>query len=173
MAIISKLGYVIVTRQHDARATAVSAAPASTWQEREMTESGIQLRRDPAFQRFLGASVGKDANGTKVTVLSMLARLGVDPWDEAADLSAMPEGPAGHKLEALIARFRDVPTLVADRGRIASDLVAFLPRPPTAATVRPGGATARPALPRFGAPLYWIIVTILFLGWVVVLAQGN
>jgi hypothetical protein len=34
----------------------------------------------PEFERFLYASVGEDRNGYVVTVLSTLARLGLDPW---------------------------------------------------------------------------------------------
>ena len=35
------------------------------------------------FDRFLYASVGDDNNGMPLTVLSALARMDVDPWEEA------------------------------------------------------------------------------------------
>jgi len=138
-----------------------------------MAESRKQLGRDPIFERFLGALVGEDENGTNVTVLSMLARLGVDPWIEASDLSAMPAGPARHKLEALIERFSDVPTITLDRSRIAAELLTHLPRQESSAGISSAGTFARSALPPIGAPIFWIIATILVLGWVARLAQGS
>lgn len=42
------------------------------------------------YDAFLFASVCEEANGMPLSVLSALARLNVDPWDEAARLAAMP-----------------------------------------------------------------------------------
>jgi hypothetical protein len=36
------------------------------------------------FDDFLYASIGEDSNGVLLSVLSALARLDVDPWEEAA-----------------------------------------------------------------------------------------
>lgn len=138
-----------------------------------MSTSKTQLSRDPAFERFLGAAVGEDKSGANVSVLSMLARLDVDPWEEASDLARMQEAPARHRLEALLARFKDVPTLVSDRGRIALRLLAFLPGYTKSAEPATNGAPAQSAKLPIGAPVYWIIATILFLGWIAKLAQGN
>lgn len=74
-----------------------------------MADSKMHVSRDPTFERFPGATVGEDGRGTNVTVLSMLARLGVDPWDEASDLAAMPQDPARQRPEALMARFKEAP----------------------------------------------------------------
>lgn len=63
-----------------------------------------------------------------ITVLSMLAWLNIDPWIEASELAAMPDGHARKKLDSLIAGFKDVPGPVSDRGKIISGLLAFLPR---------------------------------------------
>jgi len=43
----------------------------------------------PEFDRFLYASVGEDRNGYVVRVLSTLARLGLDPSKETAELVAL------------------------------------------------------------------------------------
>lgn len=139
-----------------------------------MAASPQKLDRDPVFARFLAAPVGEDGRGTSVTVLSMLARLDVDPWVEAADLTKMPEATARQRLEALLERFKDVPTLVSDRGRLALGLLAYLPR--QTGTTRPssdGTGKARLALPVSGVLIYWIIGTALVLGWVLKLAQGG
>ena len=47
-----------------------------------------------AYNEFLFGSLGQDAAGTEVTVLSALSRLGIDPWQEAARLAALPRGAA-------------------------------------------------------------------------------
>ena len=41
------------------------------------------------FNEFLFAFVGEEKSGADLTVLSALARLGLDPWNEAARLSAL------------------------------------------------------------------------------------
>jgi hypothetical protein len=89
-----------------------------------MTEFG----QNAAFARFLGATVGKDRRAIDVTVLSMLARLNVDPRDEASELFKMPDASARRRFNALVARFSDVPTLASDRGKIVTSLLALLPR---------------------------------------------
>ena len=138
-----------------------------------MADTAAQLGQDPQFDSFLNAPVGEDQRGISVSVLSMLARLGVDPWDEASDLATLPEGAARQRLEALIARFDDVQTLVPDRGRIVAGLLAFLPRRAAFAGISSGGTAARPALPLLNARFYWIIAAALIFGWVAMLAQGQ
>jgi hypothetical protein len=38
------------------------------------------------------ASVGDDNNGMPLTALSTLARMDVDPWEEASKLTRLPQG---------------------------------------------------------------------------------
>ena len=138
-----------------------------------MAMSMTQLGQDPAFERFLEAPVGEDRTGTSVSVLSMLARLNVDPWIEASDLAKMQETPARQRLVALLARFEDAPTLLSDQGRVASGLLAFLPnRAKNTGPSGNGSATHSLKLPT-GVLVYWIIAAALFLGWIWTLAQGN
>jgi hypothetical protein len=132
-----------------------------------------KLEQDPAFEEFLGASVGTDQHGVNVTVLSMLARLDVDPWIEAAELTAMPDGPAHKRLDSLMARFHDVPALMADRGKTISALLAFLPRKnkPTQ-TMSFSGAIMSQG-PVVSPSLYWIISAAFIVGWIVYLTQAQ
>ncbi len=130
------------------------------------------LGQDPQYEPFLSAPVGEDRGGTSITVLSMLARLGVDPWGEASDLAQLPEGAARQRLGALMARFDDVQTPVPDVGQIISDLLAFLPKQARQAKTSSGGGSAMLAFPPQGSPIYWIIAVALVLGWVAMLAQG-
>jgi len=82
------------------------------------------------FERFLYAFVGEDRSGTAVTVLSMLARLDVDPWDEIAELVALKQEAASARLERLLSTFRDVPGLERNRGSVARELSLLLPKTP-------------------------------------------
>jgi hypothetical protein len=86
------------------------------------------MGQDPAYARFLGATVGEDMRETKVTVMSMLARLDIDPWLEAAKLAAMPGSSARRRLDAVIARFTDVETPASGRGKVVSGLLDLLPK---------------------------------------------
>ncbi len=54
-----------------------------------MTGTSLLNPHPPDFERFLYATVGQDRNGYAVTVLSTLARLGLDPWNETAELVAL------------------------------------------------------------------------------------
>ena len=138
-----------------------------------MAMSMTQLGQDPAYARFLGAPVGEDRTGTSVSVLSMLARLNVDPWIEASALAKMQETPARQRLEALLARFEDVPTLLSDQGRVASGLLAFLPSRAKSSESSENGSVAQSVKLPTGALVYWIFAAALFLGWIAKLAQGN
>ncbi len=79
------------------------------------------------FDGFLYADLGQDRAGNTVSVLSALARLGHDPWDEAADLSALPRAGARARLAEMLARFRDVPDCGSDPTPTVERLVALLP----------------------------------------------
>jgi len=141
-----------------------------------MADARLQLGQDPVFERFLGAAVGEDARGTDVTVRSMFARLGVDPWSEASELASLPEGPARKRLEALLERFIDVPTGKPDQSSIAMNLLSFLPRKVKIKVAAPDGTiTQRPSwsLPTIGASFYWIMGIALILAWIAMLGQGG
>lgn len=132
-----------------------------------------QLGQDPQYEAFLYAPLGEDHQGLSVTVLSMLARLGVDPWTEAADLSKLPRRAAQQRLEALIGKFHDVSTQVSDRGRIALKLLAFLPKQAKSAS-----SDSESAIPKLVIPLQkswfpWVVAAALIFIWITMLAQGQ
>ncbi len=74
---------------------------------------------------FLMAPVGEDSNnnGMQLSVLSALARQGIDPWEEAAGLSRLPSEAATRKLTSLIAALPDGPSRRLDPGTIAARLI--------------------------------------------------
>jgi hypothetical protein len=84
----------------------------------------------PEFDPFLFASVGEEVNGIPLSVLSALARLGVDPRDEATRLSRLTSKTAASQLARMFARLPDRPWTSPEIRRIASRLVELLPAPP-------------------------------------------
>ncbi|MBR3372144.1 MAG: hypothetical protein IKG52_16100 [Rhodobacteraceae bacterium] len=114
------------------------------------------------FDGFLYAELGQDRDGKSVSVLSALARLGVDPWDEAADLADMPQDGARVRLGDLLARFRDVPALGGGNATVILRLVSLLPKAPARTS---GQQTDLPAIAKavgFG-PIIAILLVVLVL----------
>lgn len=62
-----------------------------------------------------------------LSVLSALARLDVDPWEEAAKLSELPKGTAAQRLASLIVQLPGGRWTEADSGAIADRLIKLLP----------------------------------------------
>ncbi|MGA2562847.1 MAG: hypothetical protein ABSF96_04725 [Steroidobacteraceae bacterium] len=97
------------------------------------------------FDQFLYASIAEERSGMLLSVLSALARMNLDPWDEAARLARLPRATATNYLTTLIAALPDGPTARADPGALAERLIALLPRrvagkdPSPAARPVPGG----------------------------------
>ena len=96
-----------------------------------MTHSALAPLIGAEFDRFLGAPIGEGRNGTPLSVLSALARLDVDPWQEAASLARMPVDAAAKRLTALIVALPDAPTKDVPAMTIAAGLVTLLPKAPS------------------------------------------
>src|SRR5580658_364583 len=80
------------------------------------------------FDDFLFASIGEERNGMLLSVASALARLDVDPWQEAANLAQLPGTTATRRLTSLIAALPDTLSTHLDPGTVAARLIARLPR---------------------------------------------
>jgi hypothetical protein len=76
---------------------------------------------------FLFASVGAGENGMPLSVLSALTRLGVDPWEEAARLAALPRTRAAAALARLIAQLPAEQSASVDSATATARLVELLP----------------------------------------------
>jgi len=90
-----------------------------------MTES---LRTD--LNDFLFSPVANDENGMHVTMLSALARSGVDPWDEAASLAALSQESATQKVVQMLGGVPNGPSPGDQTTSLAARLVAQLHSPP-------------------------------------------
>jgi hypothetical protein len=93
------------------------------------TPDATALQRSDLNQ-FLFADVGTEANGMTLSVVSVLARLGSDPWREADRLAELPKAEAADSLARMIAGMPrslwDLPSAVA----IAVRLTGLLPSRP-------------------------------------------
>ena len=137
-----------------------------------MAEPSILNPHPPEFERFLYASVGEDRNGYVVTVLSTLARLGLDPWKETAELVTMGRSAARVRLGTLFARFRDVPTLASDHVRVARNLSKLLPESPQSRTLKRAASTVADG--RWGTSgAFWTILAIIFVLFQVLTIGGS
>jgi hypothetical protein len=81
----------------------------------------------PELDPFLFAAIGEEANGMPLSVLSALARLGLDPRGEAARLSHLANEPAADQLAGTIARLPDRNWTPSEMRRIAGGLIDLLP----------------------------------------------
>lgn len=96
----------------------------------EMTHSASGSLLGPEFDDFLYAPIGEEKNGMLLSVLSALARLDLDPWQEATELAGLPRENATQRLASLIATLPGVPSAHFDPGTIAAGLIARLPHRP-------------------------------------------
>jgi hypothetical protein len=129
------------------------------------------LRTD--LNDFLFAPIADDANGMPLTMLSALARLGVDPWTEAADLSVLSRDSATQKLTSMLATVPNGPSPGADTATLAARLVELLharPKKPasTAGVMSPAAAASFGVLAAQPKRVKWAIYSLLALIAIVV-----
>ena len=96
------------------------------WEFKMASTDAFALQRS-GLNEFLFASVGTEANGMTLSVVSVFARLGNDPWQEAGRLAGLPRPQATESLARSIA---SMPTSVWPQQAattIAARLVALLP----------------------------------------------
>ena len=79
------------------------------------------------LEKFLFADIGAQSNGLPLTVLSLFARAGLDPWEEVERLCHMSRSAAASKLAAEINRVPSHCRRHSDVGELAKSLVARLP----------------------------------------------
>ena len=93
-----------------------------------MSSSDAFALRRSRLNEFLFAPVGTEANGMTLSVVSLLARQGNDPWQEAGRLAGLPKAEATKSLARIIA---SLPTSVWPQHAattIATRLIALLPK---------------------------------------------
>jgi lysophospholipase L1-like esterase len=79
------------------------------------------------FDDFLFAAIGDDLNGMPLSVVSVLARVDLDPWQEAATLAALPAELATQRLTMLLAALPQRTLQRTSAASTAVRLIALLP----------------------------------------------
>lgn len=79
------------------------------------------------LERFLHALAGTERNGMELSVLSLLARLGKDPWAEAMHLAKLPTVAAAESLAGAIASLPGNSQSPAQARATAFSLIQLLP----------------------------------------------
>lgn len=92
-----------------------------------MSTSDSQALGRMGLNPFLFAPVGDEANGMTLSVISLFARLGQDPWLEAARLSRLPAREATESLARSISVMPGSAWAVPASTEIAARLVMLLP----------------------------------------------
>ena len=88
------------------------------------------------YEDFLFAGIWYEHGGMRLSVLSALARMDFDPWEEAARLATLPTPEAERTLVSTLNLLPGHPQRSAETETLAARLVALLPRPVAATTAK-------------------------------------
>ncbi|MCW6511764.1 hypothetical protein [Lichenifustis flavocetrariae] len=112
----------------------------------------------PEFGPFLYAPIGHEENGMTLSLLSTLARRNLDPWQEAAELAALPVEVATNRLAAVISGMPGVAQRL-DAGMTAHRLMKLLPQLTSSTASR--SATVHDAV---GLTTSWLVIWAITMG---------
>jgi hypothetical protein len=112
------------------------------------------------FDNFLFALVGEDRNGMPLSVVSVLARMELDPWVEAASLADLPAETASRKLAGWLDALPDPTLKPAGPDTRAARLITLLPRRKTLNSPPPSAGTGAVAAAKPRALTKAILVAI-------------
>jgi hypothetical protein len=117
-----------------------------------MTSSDAFALKNSGLNPFLFAEVGTELNGSPLTILSVLARLGQDPWAEAAKWTKLPKAAMIDRLAQSIAQMPLSPQAIGEARTTASRLILLLPSQVARPSETP--AVSKMALPK------WVLVAV-------------
>ena len=136
--------------------------------EFNMPSSDAFAFRQSGLNEFLFAPVGTEANGMTLSLVSVFARLGNDPWLEAGRLAKLPKSEA---TESLARSISSMPTSIwplQAATAIAARLIALLP-------TQSGVSRRNPPASAYGAkagPFLTIAVVLVCVACVVAFKAG-
>jgi hypothetical protein len=135
-----------------------------------MAAASLPTRLSDDFNAFLRSALWLDRDDSPLSVLSALARLDVDPWEEAAQLAALPKPSASEKLASMLANLPGGPAVRRDLDLISERAVALLSSP--AGSEQKGGAPL--AIPTaLSRPLIFLVLGSLVMALTLIAAQGD
>jgi hypothetical protein len=103
------------------------------------------------YDDFLYAPVCDEPNGMRLSVISALARMNVDPWDEAKRLAAMPKAMGERALVSILSLVSGSSCKSPEAEAIAARLIRLLPLPGEGTTT----AAKRTAAGAAQSASYW------------------
>jgi hypothetical protein len=125
-----------------------------------VTSTDAFALKNSNLNAFLFADVGTELNGSTLTILSVLARLGQDPWMEAAKWTNLPKAAAINCLAQSIGKMPLDERALAETGATASRLILLLP----VQTQTPGqsirAAVTASAMPNW-VPIAFLCISLL------------
>jgi len=92
-----------------------------------VTQNDAFALKNSGLNAFLFAEVGTEQNGSTLTILSTLARLGKDPWAQAAEWARMPSAKTVDSLTQSISQMPLCEGGLKDARATAGRLVLLLP----------------------------------------------
>jgi hypothetical protein len=105
--------------------------------------------KNSGLNEFLFAEVGTEANGSPLTILSVLARLGRDPWTEAAGWTKLPPAAIIDRLADCISQMPLRPPALAEARMTAARLIPLLPAQAQPFRKSDGMADGKSTVPRW------------------------
>jgi hypothetical protein len=126
--------------------------------------------KNSGLDAFLFAEVGIEQNGSPLTVLSTLARLGRDPWAQAAEWARMPPAAIIAGLTQSIVQMPLCPRALADARATAGRLALLLPsQSGTTGRIGTAGQTASRVIEEFKVPKWLpLVVFCVMMGLTIV-----
>ena len=94
-----------------------------------MTSSPSVTYLTRQFDDFLFARIDEGGDSTPLSVLSMLARLDMDPWEEAAKLARLPRAAAARRFVDFIAATPGARSVYLNAKTVSDHLLNLLPSP--------------------------------------------
>lgn len=93
-----------------------------------MANQGSALNVTSRYENFLFAPICDEPGGMRLSVLSALARMNVDPWEEAARLAKLSTPDAERTLISTLNLFPGKRQRLAETEFLAARLIALLPK---------------------------------------------
>jgi hypothetical protein len=121
---------------------------------------GSSLNLPSQYDDFLFAALCYSPGGGSVTVLSALARMNIDPWEEAARLSKLARPDAVQSLALTLNGTSEYPQESLETQSIATRLVSLLPETPSASMMAPHDVNKN-RIVRTDFWLVWLCIQIL------------
>ncbi len=139
-----------------------------------MTRTASLSALGSEFNDFLFAPIGEDKNDMPLSVLSALARAGLDPWQEAAELSRLPPETATQRLVASISALSGGLSAHLDLRTLAARLITLLPHPAPANVLSHGTLPNADDMAKFrnGVRMFAVLIAFMLVAqWMVASRQ--